>query len=346
MKRVAGVMMLLTVLSALLMWADPQNAASWSNIKDVLGQQAFFGILTLGAGVVILTGGIDLSIGSVVGLSAVLFGVLMKNGIQPYLAAVIVLINGMVIGALHAWLITRLRLQPFLVTLCGLFVYRGIARLLSPGLQVGLVTIRNDARKGGDLGFYDILTEQITRLREILIGKSLDGELGFPMQVVVLAVIAVAIGVVLHRGIWGRYWYAIGHNEQAALYAGIHVERNKFAVYTLCSLLASLGGILTLLDYGSVTPESIGETWELYAITGAVLGGCSLRGGDGSVLGMVLGAAVLPLLKNLISFVGSLPWVLRNLKSVDPIIPALIGLTLLLGTIADEFFRRRADRRS
>jgi len=145
---------------------------------------------------------------------------------------------------------------------------------------------------------------------------------------------------VLHRSVWGRYWYALGHNENAAKYAGIRVERNKYVVYILCSTLAALGGVLTLLDYGGVSPESIGESWELYAITGAVLGGCSLRGGDGSVLGMVLGAAVLPLLKNLISFVGSIPWVVERMK-IDPIIPALIGLTLLFGTIADEYFRRR-----
>jgi ribose transport system permease protein len=179
-------------------------------------------------------------------------------------------------------------------------------------------------------------------LRQALVGKDLTGELGFPMQVVVLLVVAAVVGVVLHFSVAGRYWYAIGHNEQAARYAGINLTRHKFVVYVLCSTLASLGGILSLLDYGSATPETAGETWELYAITGAVLGGCSLRGGEGSVGGMVLGAAVLPLLKNLISFVGSLPWVLRNVKSIDPIIPALIGLTLLFGTIIDELVRRRA----
>ena len=190
------------------------------------------------------------------------------------------------------------------------------------------------------------MLSQLATLSEGLVGRGLDRSFGFPMLVIVLAVLAVIIGVILHKSVWGRYWFAIGHNEQAAKYAGIRVERNKFAVYMLCSTLAALGGILTLFENGSVMPESTGEGWELYAITGAVLGGCSLRGGEGSVLGMVLGAAVLPLLKNLISFVGSLPWVLKNVRSVDPVIPALIGLTLLIGTIADEYFRRSADRKT
>jgi ribose transport system permease protein len=322
---------------------DPKgNATNKSNIFNILNLAGFFGVLTLGVGVVIITGGIDLSIGSVVGLSAVLFGVLMDSGLSPFLAVAVTLLGGVLIGALHGTLITKMKLQPFLVTLCGLFVYRGFARMLSPGQQVGLLTIVRDARAKGDAAHVETLTQQIGFLRRTLIGFDSQEVLVYPLQIVVLAVLAVVIGIVLHRSAFGRYWYALGHNEQAAKYAGIRVERNKFAVYVLCSALASFGGILTLLDYGSVTPESIGQTWELYAITGAVLGGCSLRGGEGSVLGMVLGAIVLPLLENLISFLGAIPWVEKHIKSVDPIIPVLIGLTLLIGTIADEYFRRRS----
>jgi ribose transport system permease protein len=329
---------------ALLFASDYQNATKWSNLKDVLSQQAFFGVLTLGVGVLIITGGIDLSIGSVVGLSAVLFGVLMRNGFPPVVAAFAVLGCGVVIGLIHAALVTGLKLQPFLVTLCGLFVYRGAARMLSPGRPVGLQGVLTEVRGQASPETYNSFESQLAFLRNLLIGKDLDGELGFPMQVVVLLVLAAAVGMLVHYSISGRYWYAIGHNEQAARYAGVPTGRQKFWVYVLCSTLASLGGILMLLDYSSATPESAGETWELYAITGAVLGGCSLRGGEGTVPGMVLGAAVLPLLRNLISFVGNIPWVLERVK-IDPIIPALVGLTLLFGTIADEFFRARSKVR-
>jgi ribose transport system permease protein len=341
MNRILGVLSLLVVMYGLLFASDFQNATKWSNLKDVLSQQAFFGVLTLGVGVLIITGGIDLSIGSVVGLSAVLFGVLMRDGVSPLVAVAIVLCCGVLIGLTHAALVTGLKLQPFLVTLCGLFVYRGVARMLSPGRPVGLQSSLAEVRQKGDPETYQVFEGQLAFLRKVLVGKDLDGELGFPMQAVVLLVLAVVVCMLVHFSVYGRYWFAIGHNEQAARYAGVRTNRQKFGVYVLSSTFASLGGVLMLLDYSSATPESAGETWELYAITGAVLGGCSLRGGEGTVPGMVLGAAVLPLLRNLISFVGNIPWVLERVK-IDPVIPALVGLTLLFGTIADEFFRRRS----
>jgi ribose transport system permease protein len=350
MNRILGVVILLLVMYGLLFAADAKNALTWSNQKDVLSQQALFGVLTIGVGILILTGGIDLSIGSVAGLSAVSFPVLIGKGFTPMQALGLVLLGGACIGVTHAALITRLKLQPFLVTLCGLFVYRGLARMVTRDQQVGIQTLLKELdalRDEGKLTVHQIkdVSKELEFLRTSLVGKDLSSELGFPMQIVVLVVLAAFAALVLHGSVLGRHWYAIGHNEQAAKYAGIRIEQNKFLVYVVCSMLASLGGVLGLLYYGSVTPTGFGESWELYAITGAVLGGCSLRGGDGTLPGMVLGAAVLPLLKNLINFVGELEWVREKVGRIDPVIPALIGLTLLLGTIADEFFRRRSTAR-
>ena len=336
MQRILGVVSLLVTMYVLLFIADFDNASKWSNLKNVLNQQAFFGVLTIGVGVVIITGGIDLSIGSVVGVSAIGFGVLMKGGMAPLAAMLVVLCGGVVIGLINGLLITRLKLQSFLVTLCGLFVYRGIARAISPGQPVGL---REVAR------LHPETADQLDALRRLFVGKNIEGVFGFPMQAIILLVLAILAGLVLHSSVYGRYWYAIGYNEQAARYAGINTDRQRIWVYLLCSFLASFGGILALFDYSTATPETMGETWELYAITGAVLGGCSLRGGEGTVAGMVLGAAVLPLLKNLISFVGTVPIVAKYVKDIDKITPALIGLTLLFGTIVDEFFRRRGMRK-
>lgn len=336
MKRILGVVTLLATMYVLLFLSDFENASKWDNLKDVLNQQAFFAILTLGVGIVIITGGIDLSIGSVVGLSAVGFGVLMRQGVPPIAAFLLVLLGGVLIGLNHGLWITRFKLQPFLVTLCGLFIYRGLARMISPGRPVGLQEFRDPHPFAGQLEF----------LRQILVGKNMKSVFGFPMQTIVLVVIAIVVAVILHGSVYGRYWYAIGHNEQAARYAGINTNRHKISVYVLCSFLASLGGMLTVLDYSSATPETTGETWELYAITGAVLGGCSLRGGEGTVIGMILGAAVLPLLKNLISFVGASTVVGDYIKNIDTVIPVVIGLTLLLGTLADQFFRRGEQRKT
>jgi len=331
--RVGGVLALLAIIYGTMCILDFSYATRWSNVKEVLNQQGFFAVLTLGVGILILSGGIDLSIGSVVGLSGVLFVVLMKNGLPPFQAAAAVLGVGAGIGLLHGMLVTRLRLQAFLVTLCGLFVYRGVARVLwtspdRPGVR-------------GTLEAHPEFADELGQLSEWLTGYAISGKFGYPMMVVVALVLAVLIGLILHGSVYGRYWYAIGRNEQAARYAGINTNRQRVWTYVLCSTLAALGGILTFLSEGSITPESTGNTWELYAITGAVLGGCTLRGGEGTVPGMLLGAAVLPLLKNLINRVGNMPDVRAVIPSIDPVIPIIIGLTLLLGTMADEVLRRR-----
>ena len=337
MLRICGVLSLLVALYVTLYFSH-HNALSQSNLIDVANRQGFYGVLTLGVAVLIITGAIDLSIGSVVGLSAILFGVLMRGievkllgtttqvgPVHPYLALPMVLLVGVAIGVMHGLLVTRLKLQAFLVTLCGLFVYRGLSRYTTD-TPVGLENIKKSVPE---------FRPPIDRLRAILIGKDSEGALDYPAQMLTLIVLALIVGVILHKSVYGRYWYAIGYNESAAKFAGIATYRHRLTGFVISSTLASLGGIMFLLDQGTADPTNAGEMLELYAITGAVLGGCSLRGGEGTAIGMVLGAAVLPLLRNVVNFQ----------KIPDAIIPAIIGLTLLFGTIADEFFRRRSALR-
>ncbi|MBY0459754.1 MAG: ABC transporter permease, partial [Gemmataceae bacterium] len=170
-------------------------------------------------------------------------------------------------------------------------------------------------------------------LRYFLIGKAPeDGALIFPAQFVLLVVLAVVVGFFLHRTAYGRYWYAIGHSELAAKYAGVNVNRHRLVVYVACSALAALVGVLLFLNEPSVQSDNAGVGWELYAILGAVLGGCSLRGGEGTAVGMVLGAMVLPVIENIVNFRGE--------KS--DVIPFIVGVTLLVGTVIDELIRRRS----
>ena len=332
MKRILGVLGLLVALYAGLIGSQVSTAPSAEvaearvrgNLSDVANIQGRAGVITLGAALVIITGGIDLSIGSVVGLAAVLFGVLTQKGVHPYVALPLVVLAGAAVGATNGLLITRLRLQPFLVTLCGMFVYRGVARLLA-----GSVSQSATQRLQPDF------VESIKSLRYVFVGKDYDGVLQFPAQFVWLVVLAVVVGFFLHRTAYGRYWLAIGHNDLAAKYAGVNVDRQRVWVYVVCSALAALAGVFLFLDMPTIQSDSGGQYLELYAILGAVLGGCSLRGGEGTALGMVLGAMVLPVLENLITF--------RGFKS--DLIPAVIGLTLLAGTIIDEFIRRRQHAR-
>jgi len=141
--------------------------------------------------------------------------------------------------------------------------------------------------------------------------------------------------VFLHRTIYGRYLLAIGRNETAVRFSGIRTDRIVILAYVVCSLLAGFGGILFALDVNSVQPSGLGEAYELYAIAGAVLGGCSLRGGEGSITGVIIGAAVLRVLYNAINILG-IPTMLEY---------SIIGFVLLAGAITDEMVKRYAAKR-
>jgi ribose transport system permease protein len=318
MKRLLGILLMVGLLYCGLMFSD-ENARSPSNQQTIANRLGFYGVLTVGVGILIIAGGIDLSIGSVVGLGAVIFALLLKKQVSPGMAAAIVLSGAALIGLLHGLLVTQLGLQPFLVTLCGLFIYRGLARWATP-VSVGL-----------DIhGASPTFKENVEQTRQLLVGNTF----GIPDQLLLLIGVSVLLGLFLHGTRYGRYLYAIGSNEDAARYAGIPTNRYKILAYVICSMLAGLGSILYILDNRTANATSAGSWLELYAITGAVLGGCSLRGGEGTIPGMFLGAAVLPLLRQMCSFGG----ISNELEY------AVIGAALLLGTIADELLKRRGVR--
>jgi ribose transport system permease protein len=313
LTKLLGVLLMVVILYAVLWWFFP-SARSLDNHQTLARRLGFYGVLTLGVGVVIVTGGIDLSIGSLVGLAAVAYGLYLQKGREPVTAAALVVAGSAGVGLFHGLLITKLRLQPFLVTLCGLFMYRGLARWMSPGALN--------------------LPHEVSWLRSLLVSGT---TFGLPHVLLVLALVAVVLAVLLHGSVYGRYWYAIGYNEQAARYAGIATDRHKIAAYVICSLLAGFGGVLFLLEYRNATPSSAGSLLELYAITGAVLGGCSLRGGEGTVPGMVLGAAVLPILAQICNYS---PYIGSDLEYT------VIGGALLLATIANELVTRASGGRA
>ncbi|OAI48043.1 hypothetical protein AYO44_01165 [Planctomycetaceae bacterium SCGC AG-212-F19] len=320
MARLVGVVLMVGVLYVALMSTFPE-AMSVNNHQVLARRLGFYGVLTLGVGILIVAGGIDLSIGSLVGLAAVNFGLLLpifaRHGealgrLWPVLAAGVVIAGSAVVGLFHGLLITKLRLQPFLVTLCGLFMYRGLARWESRETSVGLID-------NADLDW----------LRAFLVSGNL---FGVSHLLLWLLLIAAVLAVLLHGSVYGRYLYALGYNEQAARYAGIATDGYKILAYVICSTLAGLGGVLFLLEYRNAQPSSAGSLLELYAITGAVLGGCSLRGGEGTILGMLLGAAVLPLLAQICLFSKYIGSTLEY---------TVIGGALLFGTIVNEVLARR-----
>ena len=161
-------------------------------------------------------------------------------------------------------------------------------------------------------------------------------EFGLPMPCVILVVVAVIAAIFLNRTIYGRYLLALGRNEQAAKYSGINTDRMTIIAYMICSFLSGLGGMLFVLDVNSAQPSDFGNFYELYAIAAAVLGGCSLRGGEGYVLGVIIGAALMQVLRNMIILIDVIP---QNIEF------AVIGAVILAGVAADEVVKRFAAQR-
>jgi len=297
------------------------NFLKVGNLENIVHRTALFGILSIGVAFVIITGGIDLSIGSVVCLVGVLLPwLLVHHGWSVPLAVAFVLGLGAMIGLVHGLLITRLGLQPFVVTLCGLLVYRGVARGLTQDQSQGFGT----AFKG---------LRSLATARFPIFG---DGGFQLPATTLIFLVIAVVAAVVLNRTVMGRYFLALGRNEQAARYSGINTDRMKLFAYVISSTLAALGGMLFVLDINAAQPSDFGNFYELYAIAAAVLGGCSLRGGEGSILGLLVGSALMVVLSNMINIVHPR---YQNIEF------AIIGGVILAGVVADEVVRRFARRR-
>ncbi len=323
MKKVLGIFGLLVFVCVVTAILNPRFVNAY-NVQNTIRWTALYGIISLGAAFVIMSGGIDLSIGSVVGLvGTLLAGLLTKQGTSVPFALAIVMLVSLLIGLGHGLLITKMRLQPFVVTLCGLLLYRGLARYFT-----------NDQT----LGFG----EQFEGLRYLATGQPfslpipmMDHPIQIPMPFLIMAVLAIAAGIFLNHTIYGRYLLALGRNEQAARYSGINTDRMVILAYVICSALAGLGGVLFSLDVNSIQPSGLGEFYELYAIAAAVLGGCSLRGGEGSILGVIIGTAVMRVLYNAINILG----ISTQLEF------AIIGVVILGGVIVDELIKRVVARR-
>jgi ribose transport system permease protein len=323
MKKVYGIAVLLVAVVIFTALMEP-NFHKPANIENLLTRTGLYGILGVGIAFVIITGGIDLSIGSTVGLVGTLMPwLLITQGWSLSASIAASLACALAIGLAHGGLVTRMRIQPFIVTLCGLMIYRGISRWLTMDQTQGF----------GD--HFESLNRLVAGIVfYIPLGPEL--RVGVPAVFIIMTLIALAAGFFLNWTIHGRYLLALGRNEQAARFSGIHTDRLILLAYVICSVVAGgVGGILFGIYVNSIQPSSHGNFYELYAIAAAVLGGCSLRGGEGSILGVVIGAALMRVIYNAIELLG-IPGQLEF---------AIVGAVILVGVIADELFKRMAARR-
>jgi ribose transport system permease protein len=308
-----GILGILILLCAVVTLKNPLflSVTNLANMSQLIGM---YGIFSIGMGIVIITGGIDLSVGSMFALLGVLLAMMLSEWHWTWPIAILAtLAGGAVLGVIHGLLITRLKLQPFIVTLCGLLFYRGVARFIA-----------HDETKGfGDAKGFEFLQRAAT------------GNIhGVPIPFIIMLVVAVIMWVALHRSVWGRYLYAVGRNEDAALYSGINTRRIISGAYVLSGVFAGMTSILLAFYTNSVSPSSHGNSYELYAVAAAVLGGCSLRGGEGSIFGIIIGTILLQVLQNLV-----------NLLGIDSSLNfAVMGAVILIGVIADQLFQSRKKK--
>lgn len=313
MKKELGTFLLLVLLCVVVAALNPRFLAP-ANLQNMARLIGAYGIFSIGLGMVIITGGIDLSVGSVFALLGVLLSMMLVEWGWPSALAVLATVGiATGLGAVHGLLITKVRVQPFIVTLCGLLFYRGLARFIS-----------SDETKGFGSA------EGFETLRNLATGSLF----GVPTPFVLLMLVSAVMWVVLHRSVYGRYLFAVGRNETAARYSGINSQKIVASAYIILGALVGLSGIVFAFYTNSISPSSHGNFFELYGIAAAVLGGCSLRGGEGSIVGILIGTALLQVLQNLVNLLG-IPSSLNF---------AVMGAVILIGVIADQMLQRRSAR--
>lgn len=276
------------------------NYLTTGNLTTITKQVAFNAIVALGMLLVILNGGIDLSVGSTVGLTGAVAGNLFRGLDMPFTQMVmfpkvwvIVLIAvavGMFVGWLNGLLIARLNLAPFIVTLGMLYVARGLTQVFLDGQNI---TNELRGQEGlGNTGFFDTFA---------------SSPLGLPISAWVMILLAIAFSLVLTRTPFGRWLYASGSNERAAQLSGVPVKRVQTRIYVLSGMCAGLVGVLQVANISSSTAD-LGQFYELNAIAAVVIGGAALSGGRGTVRGTIIGAFVIGFLANGLVIVGVSPF--------------------------------------
>jgi ribose transport system permease protein len=262
---------LLVLLCVALSIATP-NFATGNNISNLLRQGSMIAILAIGQTFVIITAGIDLSVGAIVGFSTVVVASLIQSGVPVWIAIIVTLLMGLLIGFFHAFGIVKMGLPPFIITLATLTSLRGIGLLMTNGSTINIT----------DAGFNQFSRESF---------------LGVPNLFWMVIIVAVPAFVFLHLSKWGRYLYAVGSNPEAARLSGVSVPRMIYIAYGLSAMCAAIVGVMLAARLG-VGNATQGEGWELQSIASSVIGGTSLFGAVGSVHGPLIGAFILATISN------------------------------------------------
>jgi ribose transport system permease protein len=297
-----GILVVLLIICFVLAISSP-FFLKVENILNVLRQISVVGIIAVGEALIIITGGIDLSVGSMISLGGVATALSIQAGVNPWIALIIGLISGGIIGLGNGLLVVKGRLNAFIVTLGMMNIARGIAYLFTEGMPIDF---------DNSLGYIG------------------SGYLfGVPFQVIIMFGMIVAGHIFTKKSVSGRYVFAVGDNEKAAKLSGIRVDRIKIFVYTLTGILCALAGVITAGNL-SVADTAAGNGIEMDVIAAVVIGGASLSGGQGSIFGVLIGAAIMGVLRNGFVLLGiSAYWQMVS-----------IGAVVVLAVYMDQFRKR------
>jgi len=285
------------------------NMLDTYNLKNMLNNFLVIGMIALPMTLVIITGGIDLSVGSIVSLSGVTLGVLWQQGVPIWLAAAIAVVVGGIAGIINGIVIVRTGIQPLIATLATMFIYAGVALVV--GGRNSIAGFPASFYKFGTSALFDVI----------------------PAQLIIFIVLAAIFGLLLHRTTFGRKIYFLGNNESSAVYSGVEVNRVKLCIYTLSGLVAGLGGVILGSYFFSVRGD-MGDGYEFLVITACLVGGVNAYGGSGTILGTVLGTFIIGMLNQGMN--------MMNISSVEQKIAT--GIILILAVVVQQlntYFTRR-----
>lgn len=301
------VLILLAMVVFLSLYTD--TFLTSTNIFNILRAFSWIAISAFGQCLVIITTGVDLSVGSVMALSGLASAMLLERGVPVSIAVVGGLAVGLIVGLANGLMITKGKLPPFIATLGTLLMARGICNGLSGGWPV-----RDLPQSFRMLGQYDIPI----------------GDVGVPLPLIFMLILAVITSLFLSRTTWGYRIYAVGGNEEATRLSGISTDKIKIMVYTLCGVLTAIGGVLMTARLGVAAPTAAAG-YELDVIAAAVVGGTSFSGGEGTILGVLVGAAIMQVLRTGLVLTGVSAYWLQ----------AVQGFVIVTAIMLDQLRKRR-----
>ncbi len=276
------------------------NFLTASNMINLLRQISINGLIAIGMTMVITSDGIDLSVGATLGLTGMITALLITSGIPPILAIIICLLFGLILGAINGLLISKFKLQAFIVTLATMTIFRGFTYVISDGKPIS-----------------NISSDSIFSF----IGK---GEIGFlPIPVLIFILVFIIGYFVMTKTVFGRNIYATGGNEKATKLAGIDTDKIRIKVYAISGLLASLAGLILISRLNSAQP-TLGNGYELDAIAAVAIGGTSLAGGRGKITGTLIGILILGVISNGLNIIGVSSFYQEIIKGFIILIAVLI----------------------